>query len=459
MKTAVAKGDLAAAKRALAQLPQPPDAEVVSRRREGRPKPEKPNTARADRVLRHEMESIGLRHQFGPEIDWTFDLTTAPGSNYAPNNEWTWQLNRHADWSALARAYRDTGDERYAREFAAQMMQWVRTCPVPESAANGARSTWRTIEAGIRAAQVWPNLFYHFLLSPEFTDEALVTMVKSFAEHAMYLLPHPTTGNWLCMEGNGLFHVGVLFPEFKDAAKWRDTAVEWLYAEMENQVYPDGVQIELSSGYHHVSLSNFLGVFRLPTQRRCAAGGLPKRIERMATSTSMPRCRIAAPVCRMAIWISEGHWVRPPGFPTQGVSLRHRWQGGRAARNSMPSHAGYFIMRSAGAGCRWMLFDGGPAMATSTKQAERDRACLRQLLLVDRATPARGPVAAILHRPARTTSFWWMVNCNAACPDNYTSSRRVAPCAGHRARYDYVCHLDEGSASVAAGGAHPARPS
>jgi hypothetical protein len=37
--------------------------------------------------------------------------------------------------------------------------------------------------------------------------------------------------------------------------------MKWLYEELDNQVYPDGVQIELSSGYHHVSLNNFLGAF------------------------------------------------------------------------------------------------------------------------------------------------------------------------------------------------------
>ena len=38
---------------------------------------------------------------------------------------------------------------------------------------------------------------------------------------------------------------------------------EWIYAELDNQVYPDGVQIELASGYHHVSLSNFLAVYKI----------------------------------------------------------------------------------------------------------------------------------------------------------------------------------------------------
>src|SRR5947209_4647580 len=89
------------------------------------PKPARPDVARAERALRHQFESIGYPHTFGPAIDWHFDKTAEPGSKYAANNEWTWQLNRHAEWLAFSRAYRDTGDEKYAREFVAEMTAWV----------------------------------------------------------------------------------------------------------------------------------------------------------------------------------------------------------------------------------------------------------------------------------------------------------------------------------------------
>ena len=46
--------------------------------------------------------------------------------------------------------------------------------------------------------------------------------------------------------------------EFKEAADWRKTATDRLYAELDKQVYPDGAQIELSTGYHQVSLTNFV---------------------------------------------------------------------------------------------------------------------------------------------------------------------------------------------------------
>ena len=88
-------------------------------------------------------------------------------------------------------------------------------------------------------------------------------MVKSMVEHARHLMVYTTTGNWLTMETNGLMHVGVMFPEFKEAAEWRKTASDRMYAELDKQVYPDGAQIELSTGYHQVSLLNFIGAWQI----------------------------------------------------------------------------------------------------------------------------------------------------------------------------------------------------
>ncbi|MDH7570824.1 MAG: heparinase II/III family protein, partial [Armatimonadota bacterium] len=365
------RGDLAGAKAALA---------TYYRRRQNprwyfpagekaNPKPANPSLDRAERVLQHEMQSIGIRHKFGPVIDWYFDKTTEPGSNLAPNNEWTWQLNRHADWIALADAYRDTGDEKYAREWVAQMTQWVRDCPMPDDAGNGPRSPWRTIETGIRAAGVWPHLFYRFLLSPEFTDEALVTMLKGFADHARHLMEHHTSGNWLAMEGNGLFHVGVLFPEFKDAPAWRKTGIGWLYDEMNNQVYPDGVQIELSSGYHHVSLGNFLEAYRIA---RLNDVPLPddylKRLQKMYEFDvygAMPDRRL--PGVQDGNYMSVVRALREASelFPERQDYRWYATNGNEGAPPAETSHAfpyaGYFVMRSGWEpDARWLLFDGGP---------------------------------------------------------------------------------------------------
>ncbi len=214
--------------------------------------------------MRHRLESIGIPWQFGETVDWGFNPTTQPDSPWPANHEWTWQLNRHASWLDLATAYYDTGDEAYAAKLAEFIRQWIRTCPPPtDRADNGRGSKWRTIEAGIRAGTVWPEVWPRVLASKSLDDDTLLLWLASWVDHAKYLLRFKTSANWLTMEANGLYHVGALFPEFREAAVWRATALERLTAELDIQVYPDGAQIELAPGYHTVSLRNFLGPLEL----------------------------------------------------------------------------------------------------------------------------------------------------------------------------------------------------
>ncbi len=253
VKGAVNAGDLASAKHEYAEYLRHREKPVWKLDGHSRPKydsrPAGVNTENADRVLNGEVWSCDVWHKFDGPIDWNLNPI-----NY---KEWTWGLNRHGTWVWLARAYWDTGEEKYAQEFVRQMEGWVRRCPAPVEASGNSTYTWRTIEQGIRMGQTWPELYHRFLMSPSFTDDAMVMMVKSMVEHARVLSKYPTTGNWLAMETNGLMHVGVLFPEFKEAEQWRKTAIARAYAEMDKQVYPDGAQIELSTGYHQISMGNF----------------------------------------------------------------------------------------------------------------------------------------------------------------------------------------------------------
>lgn len=257
VKTAADKQDWAAARveyvKYLKSLPHPWSFDWRSRPATADPKAD---TRAADEAMKRRYMVCSVPYDFqSGDIDWTVNPTNPV------NNEWIWQFSRHHWWPQLARAYWATGDEKYAREFVYNIEDWIHDCPIPNRRVNnGAGSRWRTIECGIRMAGPWPEAFFRFLSSPSFTDDAIIDMVKSMVEHARYLAQYPTSGNWLTMECNGLYHVGSLFSEFKEAAAWRDTAVQRLYKDLDVQVYPDGAQVELAPGYHQVSLYNFLGL-------------------------------------------------------------------------------------------------------------------------------------------------------------------------------------------------------
>jgi hypothetical protein len=200
----------------------------------------------ADNIVNHIFDG----YYVGSDIDW----------NYQPEDdiEWTWKFNTHGYWKTLGQAYWQSGNETYAQEFVAQMTAWIEDNPVPLVGCPWDSRTWRILEAGLRLFGSWIPSYYYFLGSPSFTVEAHIMMLKSMVEHARYLSAHHfSTGNWLVHECNGLAHVGVMFPEFVEAEKWREGAYGRLYNELTNQVYPDGAQYELTTGYQQVVIQNF----------------------------------------------------------------------------------------------------------------------------------------------------------------------------------------------------------
>jgi hypothetical protein len=193
------------------------------------------------------------------QIDWHYNATEHM-DGVAPDNEWQWQLSRMAIWGPLGRAYRDTHDERYAQAFDHEMISWVAQCPPADHVDNVPGSTWRTIEAGIRMGGSWPSAFFAFRNSPSIGDADLIVFVSSFLDHGRYLRHNNTRLNFLTMEMSGLYAVGALFPEFKEAADWRAFAAEKLAAEARTQFLPDGAQDELSTEYQNVALGNILKI-------------------------------------------------------------------------------------------------------------------------------------------------------------------------------------------------------
>lgn len=326
----------------------------------------------ADHIVANVLTSCRVEQDFGDEINWELDPI-----GY---KEWTWQLSRHPFWVTLGQAYWKTGDEKYAEAFVRQMRHWIGHVLVPvdedgnrwkTDAKMGTDQTncWRTIECGIRMGQTWPAAFYYFLSSPTFTDDDVCLMVKSMVEHARHLTLWPRGGNWQTMQANGQYHVGVLFPEFKEAQQWRDLAMTSLYEELDAQVYPDGAQIELSSGYHQVSLRNFVMAYAIGQLNQVPMPkDFVKKLERMYhydLFMAMPNLLMPA--------LNDGGQTDIRTFLRGGFKFfperaDFQWAATDRAEGAVPEkvssafpYAGHFVMRSGwDEQDRYLFFDGGP---------------------------------------------------------------------------------------------------
>jgi heparan-sulfate lyase len=187
----------------------------------------------------------------GDDIDW--------GTRPVPDNEWVWQLNRMGFWESMAKAYWHTGDEKYAKEWCFQLLDWTRKNPRDKEHDYA----WRSIEAGIRGHN-WTGLYQRFIDSPNFTSEVLVAFLNSLFDHADFLMTvYRTKSNWGLMEAGGMAFIAITFPEFKDAENWRTEAFRRLNNEIGLQVYSDGHQRELAMGYHLGCINWFLRTYEL----------------------------------------------------------------------------------------------------------------------------------------------------------------------------------------------------
>ena len=169
--------------------------------------------------------------------------------------EWAWALNRHYTTGNLLAAYAKTKDPKYAQYIDNFTKDWI-ISSWPYPAKKSSTAMWRGLEVSFRV-KVWSQVFFQLWNTKLISPATQLLILSSLPDHAHYARYFHAQGNWLTMEISGLATVASSWPEFKDSRSWMDYAIQTMVASMKEQVYPDGVQTELTSSYHHVALSNF----------------------------------------------------------------------------------------------------------------------------------------------------------------------------------------------------------
>ncbi len=134
------------------------------------------------------------------------------------------------DRGRMGKAYRISGDEKYAKEWAHQYIDWIRKNPLVkmdkkeyELASNGeikgaaenVRFAWRPLEVSNRL-QDQTAQFLYFVDSPNFTPEFLTEFLVNYYKHAIHILGnYSDKGNHLLFEAQRMIYAGAFFPEFR----------------------------------------------------------------------------------------------------------------------------------------------------------------------------------------------------------------------------------------------------
>jgi hypothetical protein len=336
-------------------------------------RPEGVDTSRADQALAH----IYRGFEFGEDIDWLDNPTYDP--EYEFDKEWSMGFLRMPWWEDLSKAYWATGDERYAAEVARQLLDFRAKHPIPVKRSAGsshplkyAVPEWRTLEVAVRLGGSWLNSFYRCLPAAALDDHAVCEFLKSFIEMARHLEQFSHLGerssNWTTAETKALFTAGMLFPEFAEAARWKQLGKERMWNELQKQVYPDGVQWELAPGYGAGVLSQFRTV-----QEIAALNGESMLEEYTARLEGMYHYFMYSSVAgRYAAFGDSGHGDARAVLRNGARDFPHRkdflWLASSGEQGEAPTelasafpYAGQYVMRSGWSDDdRFMIVDAGP---------------------------------------------------------------------------------------------------
>ncbi|NLX99423.1 MAG: hypothetical protein GXY83_25080 [Rhodopirellula sp.] len=322
-------------------------------------------------VLAHKFSAGGFEVAFGPKIDWNYFPLKLPDGR--PDTEYPviHALNRFAHLSTiLGPLYWYSRDERYAREFVAEVTDHVLSNPAPERYVRGT-AVWSRLTSCTPLNGNWLDAYNYFFPSESFTPEAHAVMLKGFLQKARYAVRSPDSVNRYMAQLSGIYNVGAYFPELKEAADLRDYASTAMARAALDEFYPDTITKELCPGYHGGSrgamdrILQSAGLMGYPSppeleqavkltydfypQVATPLGGLPNFGDTWSPGYGNLKKTFTAVKGRwkdpVFDWFaSEGSEGRPPSF----TSTRLPW-------------AGFYLMRSGwDLGALWLCMDAGP---------------------------------------------------------------------------------------------------
>ena len=173
-----------------------------------------------------------------------------------------WEASRFSMVYILVRAYASSGDERFAEAFWTFIESWAEANP-PNTGPN-----WMDGQEAALRLTAWTFGYYAFLDSQSTTPERMAQFSVMVAAHAERIYKNidyaiSTHSNHTISEAFGLWLVGLLFPEWKDAEKYFARGRQLLEQQAAAQIFPDGTYSMYSLNYHRFVLHLYLCMIRL----------------------------------------------------------------------------------------------------------------------------------------------------------------------------------------------------
>lgn len=222
----------------------------------------------ADLLLAGRMRLFGREIETGRPVNWNYEfnacratpLVYAGSIDYRDHAEtgdckWAWEPSRHQHLVVLGRAYRLTGDTRYAAAVVEHIESWITQCPI------GMGMQWRSpLELAIRLINwAWALALIEpsGVVKAETGKRILAVVFEHLRDISRKYSRFSSANNHTIGEAAGVYVATAYWPQLIGAARLRDEAKAILVQEMSSQVLNDGVHAELAVGYHLFVLQFF----------------------------------------------------------------------------------------------------------------------------------------------------------------------------------------------------------
>ena len=208
---------------------------------------------KSERLLAGELEAYREWYTFEEPIDWLWKGLEGRSG----------MINRYLGGGHnLLAAYFETGESRYADRYVHLWRSWYHFARPPQRqpSTKYGGCIWQPLQVGIRLGERLRD--YLFLLHNDALPlDVHATFWKSFLEHGRYSTlwhDHYWGANHQTHEMQRIFQLAVCFPEFREAAAWRDMAAARLQEHCVRDTLPDGAHKERNPSYNQGVLKNYL---------------------------------------------------------------------------------------------------------------------------------------------------------------------------------------------------------
>ncbi|QED49189.1 alginate lyase family protein [Cytobacillus dafuensis] len=177
--------------------------------------------------------------------------------------KYIWELSRFPFVYTIVRAFILTNDDKYPAKYWELFENWIGENPA-EIGVNykcGQEMTFRIM--------AWIFGLYAFISHKETTPDRMTKMLKMIYCHADHIDRHydfalkSVRNNHSISEAAGMYTVGLLFPFFDKASRWKEKGKKYLEEEGLRQVYSDGTYLQHSMNYQRLVVQVYTWVFQL----------------------------------------------------------------------------------------------------------------------------------------------------------------------------------------------------